>query len=396
MRDDDKNWFRQRIMEKIQEAFLLAVRFGLNEQKAAYKAANLRRKFPGFSKDALVEILIRRAARKTAAEGAVNGGAITAAEAGIAAPAPEAGQRPALIGAVGGLLVADVAYTTKVQMQLLLEIGEIYECPFSKDDEDDVWLIFKAALGITGAERAGAYSRFIFTEAGEKRFRKFLRDQGRRRAAQEMLRRIAGRKIAKYLSEKVVMRLIAVANAVFGFFFNRFVTRQVGKWAKVRAKIRASTFRGIDELKKTDRAAAIITLPVIFIAGTAGEEFPSDNLATLYAQASNRLELSELEIQQIEAMAEATDLMAAIAKRVPQVQCSQSKSALMDLGITAAAASAVKVNQKQRWIRWIAPMAPFADNPNDKQHRVLLRLSEVLGVAYSKQQLEEKIRYLCQ
>lgn len=123
-------------------------------------------------------------------------------------------------------------------MQLLLEIGEIYECPFRRDDEDDVWLIFKAALGIKGTERAGAYGRFIFTEAAEKQFRHFLRNEGRRRAAQEALRRIAGKEVAQYLSEKALLGLIGVFNIAFGAWFNRWVTRNVGKWAKVKAKIR--------------------------------------------------------------------------------------------------------------------------------------------------------------
>src|SRR6266536_1557573 len=248
MKDEDRNWIRQ----KLEEAFLTAVRSCLNEEKAAKKAVAVREKFPGMPKDALAEVLTRRAARKTAIEGGANGAAVTVAEAAIATPAPEGGQRVWAISAIPTLLAADVGYATKVQMQLLLEIGEIYDCPFSKDDEDDVWLIFKAALGVKGTERVGAYARFIFTEAAEKQFRKFLRDQGRRRAAKEALRRIAGREIAKYLSEKILLRLISVANAVFGFWFNRSVTRKVGKWAKVKAKIRASTLQSIDQIKAAD------------------------------------------------------------------------------------------------------------------------------------------------
>jgi hypothetical protein len=110
----------------------------LNEEKAAKKASALREKFPGMPKDALATILTKRAVRKTMIEGFGNGGAVTAAETVIATPAPELGQRLLALSGIGTLLAADVAYTTKVQMQLLLEIGEIYECPFSKDDEDDV------------------------------------------------------------------------------------------------------------------------------------------------------------------------------------------------------------------------------------------------------------------
>lgn len=164
MKEDNRSWIRQ----KLEEAFLTAVRSCLNEEKAVKKASAVREN------------------------------------------------------------------TTKVQMQLLLEIGEINECPFSQDDEDDVWLIFKTALGITGTERAGAYGRFIFTEAAEKQFRQFLRNEGRRRIAQEALRRIAGKEVAKYFSEKVLLRLIGVFNVAFGAWFNRWVTRNVGKWAKIR------------------------------------------------------------------------------------------------------------------------------------------------------------------
>jgi hypothetical protein len=258
-------------------------------------------------------------------------------------------------------------------MQLLLEIGQIYECPFSKDDEDDVWLIFKAALGIKGTERVGAYGRFIMTEMAEKQFRKFLRDQGRRRAAQEALRRIAGRQIAKYLSEKILLRLVAVANAVFGFWFNRSVTRKVGKWAKVKAKIRASTFQSIDELQKVDRGAAVLALPVIFLAGIHNGDV-NENVVTLYAQASSRLELSSEEVEEIEQMSDAENLEVKVHERLNGLESSRAKSALMNIGVTAAAASSLKFD--------------------GEKHACLLRLGDALGVHYSREQLEQKIDHL--
>src|SRR6266705_4743452 len=140
MKDEEKGWIKKRL----QEAFFTAVRACLNEHKAAQRAASVREKYPGMPQDVLAKILIDRAVRKTMIEGAANGGAITAAEAVIAVPAPEAGQRVLAISGIAALMAGDVAYATKIQMQLLLEIGEIYRCPFSKDDEDDVWLIFKA------------------------------------------------------------------------------------------------------------------------------------------------------------------------------------------------------------------------------------------------------------
>lgn len=89
MKDDDKNW----IQAKLEEAFLTAIRSCLNEEKAAKKASGVREKFPGMPKDALAQILTKRAVRKTMIEGALNGGLVTAAEVVVVAPLPEAGQR---------------------------------------------------------------------------------------------------------------------------------------------------------------------------------------------------------------------------------------------------------------------------------------------------------------
>lgn len=367
MKDDDKNWIR----DKLHEAFLAAVRSCLNEENAAEKVAAVREKFPGMPKDALTNILTKRAVRKTMIEGAANGGVITAAEAVVAAPAPEAGQRVLAIAGIGTLLAADVAFTTKVQMQLLLEIGQLYECPFSKDDEDDVWLIFKTSLGIKGTERVGLYGRFVFTETAKKQFRSFLRS-GARRVAQEAVKKIAGKEVAKFLSERVLMRLIPIANAAIGALFNRWVMRRVGKWAKVKAKIRASTFGSIDQIKAADRKAAMLALPIIFLVGTANGE-ATDNIFTLYSQSNNRLELSEEEIGEIETIFDGENFETILHDRLHSLQSTEAKVQLLNIGITAGAASFLEFDSKQ--------------------HACLLRLGEALALHYSRQQLEQKIDY---
>jgi murein DD-endopeptidase MepM/ murein hydrolase activator NlpD len=367
MKDDDKNWIRK----KLQAAFLTAMRACLNEEKAAKMAAAARKQFPGMPKDALAQILTKRAIRKTMIEGAATGGAITAAEAVIAAPAPEVGQRVGAIASIGTLLATDVAYTTKVQMQLLLEIGELYECPFNKDDEDDVWLIFMTALGVKGTERVGLYGRFVFTETAKKQFRSFLRT-GARQLVQDAVRRIAGKEIAKYVSEKALMRLIPVANAAISAWFNRCVTSRVGKWAKVRAKIRASTFQSIDRIKITEPGGAILTLPVIFLTGTANGEV-TDNIVTLYSQATARLELSETDIQEIERILDDENLEESLNAPLRCLQSSAAKTEMLNIGITAAGASRLAFNVNQ--------------------HNCLVRLSETLGLSYSREQLEQKIAY---
>lgn len=188
----------------------------LNSDKAAERAAAVRKSHPGMPKDALAQILIGRAARKTMIEGALNGAAITAAEIPLAAPVPEPGHKALAISGIAALLVGDIGFTTKVQMQLLLELGELYECPFSKDDEDDVWLVLKAALGAKGTERIGTYARYVFSETARKQFRRLLRSHGIRRTVQKIVEKVAGREIARRLSERALLRLIGESTSSSG------------------------------------------------------------------------------------------------------------------------------------------------------------------------------------
>jgi hypothetical protein len=134
-------------------------------------------------------MLIRRATRKTKWEGAANGVAVTGCEVLVAAPVPEPTHKVAAATGAVGLLLGDIAYTTRVQMQLLLAIAELYGCPLEPDDEEDLWVVFKSALGLKGIERVGSYGRFVVVETARKQFRVFLRT-GLRRAIQSVVIRI--------------------------------------------------------------------------------------------------------------------------------------------------------------------------------------------------------------
>ncbi len=86
-------------------------------------------------------------------------------------------------------------------MQLLLSIAELYGCPFEPDDEEDVWTVFKAALGLKGIERVGSYGRFAATELARKQVRKVLRN-GLRKSIQDRVIKLAGPTIGRYLAKK--------------------------------------------------------------------------------------------------------------------------------------------------------------------------------------------------
>ena len=343
----------------------------MNPKKAASETNQAREKYRGLPKDAIADVLIKRAARKTKWEGAANGLGVTGCELAVAVPAPEPAHKVAAASGVVALLLSDMAYTTRIQMQLLLAIAELYDAPFNADDEEDAYTVFKAALGLKGSERVGSYGRFIFTETARKQFRKLLRT-GIRRAVQDRVVKIAGPRIGRYLGEKYVMRLVPVANAAIGYAFNNKLTKSVGKWAKVKAKVRSMSFKHIDQIADEDPSARVWVLPLIFFAGTANDKL-TENVLILYSQANKRLELTEAQLRRVEAMIDSDELSTSFARELPQIASEGVRKSLYELAVTTAA-----VNLK----------------PEKAQEECLSHLADHLRVKYGKADLSEKIRFL--
>lgn len=254
-------------------------------------------------------------------------------------------------------------------MQLVMDMAQLYECPFSKEDEDDVWLIFKAAMGLKGTERIGFYSRILVYEAAKKQFRRFLRT-GLRKAVQLGVGKVAGPRIAKYLAEKYVIRLVFGINIVLGGLFNYWVTKAVGKWAKVKAKIRSSVFSQAD-LLRNDPKWRIWVLPIMFHVGTADDKL-TDNLVTVYAHAQQRLGLSEAELQTVESLVNSESLWTQMEKELPQLRDGKFERCLFDIAVTAAAVN----------------MAP-----SPEQHECLTHLGRLLNIDYLPGDLEKKMAF---
>ncbi len=326
---------KEEFVRRVDETFTTAVRASMDEEKASASARRTREEYQGLSSDALADILIKRAVRKTAVEGAVSGLGVTGLEILAATPVPEPTHKVA--AATGGvaMLLGDVAYTTRVQVQLLLEIAEVYSCPFERDEEEDVWLVFKAALGLKGTERAGSYGRFVFTEAARKQFRRLLRT-GIRHAVQEKVTKIAGPRVAKFLGEKYVLRLVPLANSGIGYALNSRTTKAVGRWAKVKAKVRASAFEQVKRIEAEEPEALAWVLPVIFYVGTADDRL-TDNVLTLYSQTSKRMSLNEEQLRWVEKLIDDEGLPRLFAKELPKISSEQARKALYDVAVTTAA-----------------------------------------------------------
>lgn len=361
---------RDKITEQVTAVLLSIVKAGINAEKSIERIKKLREKFNTLPNDHLAHILIKRAIRFTTAEGFANGAAVTACEALVAAPVPEPGHIIAAASGTIALILSDATITTKVQMQLVFDLATVYGSSYDKDDEEDVWQIFKAALGLKGTEKVIGYGRVLFVATAKKQFRALLRT-GIRKTLQAKLFKLGGQQVAKVLAEKYVMRIIPFANMAIGAIINNRVTNSVGKWAKTKAKVRSSTFKNIDKLILISRENAILSLPILFYVSTADDKL-TDNEAVLYAQSEERLSLSESEMDKIRSIEEDDNMSYFLKEKLKSISDVESKKCLFDIALTASAINLVE---------------------RDSQHECLVELSDILGIPYEKKALSERIRH---
>lgn len=359
------------LVQRAGDTFISVVRSSMNDQNAKAVAHGIREKYRGLPNDSHADILIKLAVRKTKWEGFASGLGITGCEIMVADPVPEPGHKAASIAGTIGLILGDIAFTTRVQMQLVISIAEIYNCPFQSGDDEDIWTIFKAAIGLKGTEKVGSYSRFIFTETARKQFRKLLRT-GLRRAVQDKIIKIAGPTVGRYIAEKNVMRIIPLANAGIGYVFNSNVTKGVGKWAKVKSKVRSSTFEDIKFIKDSDPDSLIWVLPIIFYMSTSDDTL-TENELTLYSQTSNRLSLSDDQFSKVESMINDEQLPLIFAEKLRNIGSDKVRRSLYKIALTTAA-----VNLKVQ----------------DKNNIYLAELANYLNLEFREDELNEKINYL--
>jgi hypothetical protein len=143
----------------------------------------------------------------------------------------------------------------------------------------------------------------------------------------------------------------------------------VGKWAKVKAKVRASAFKQVARISGEDPEARVWVLPIIFHVGTAEGSF-TENVLTL---TNKRLMLNTEEEISVESLIDDEQLPLIFADRLARVCSDAGRGALQDIAVTTAAVSL---------------------HPTQEQQDCLQQLASWLNVEYSHANLEEKVRFL--
>jgi tellurite resistance protein len=108
--------------------------------------------YAGVPADAIVDQRIKMASRYAALEGGISAGAYSAAI--IATIGSLGGASPATLPAAAITIVADVAFTTQLQLRLAYDVAVLYRVPLDLSDPEDLWKLIRVAFTIKGGEFA--------------------------------------------------------------------------------------------------------------------------------------------------------------------------------------------------------------------------------------------------
>lgn len=108
--------------------------------------------YAGVPADAIVDQRIKMASRYAALEGGISAGAYSAAI--IATIGSLGGASPATLPAAAITIVADVAFTTQLQLRLAYDVAVLYRVPLDLSDPEDLWKLIRIAFTIKGGEFA--------------------------------------------------------------------------------------------------------------------------------------------------------------------------------------------------------------------------------------------------
>ena len=205
--------------------FAASVKWVLESYADEVDAAYIRRRYPGAGPRNQARQARRWAARTAGIAGGASAAAISSMEvvtvAGGGLPAP------VLVPAIATSVMADVAYTTRLQLRTVYDLSVIHRAPLLLDEVEDCHLILMNAMGIKLGELGGQLLRPAGPSVIAYNVRRILRS-GLRKALQKAVQRVAGSQAARKITERALMRLaVPFVNVVVSSGMNSLFTRRV-------------------------------------------------------------------------------------------------------------------------------------------------------------------------
>lgn len=245
--EDLKRQFKGTSLEDFKAGDWLAnfARWMLEQYARNVDAAYIRRMYPGAGTDEQSKKAIALAGQYAGIAGGLSATAVTALELSI----PSTGGLDAIVAvpAIGGSIMADVGFSTRLQLRSTYDLSVIHAAPLSTDDVEDCYLIFSLALNMKLGEAAKDIVKAVGPAILKYNVRRLLRT-GLRKALIEILRRLIG-PIARKLTEKALMRILVPGLSIpLSVWMNRRFTKAVLAQANVHMRRRGAVIRPLMEI----------------------------------------------------------------------------------------------------------------------------------------------------
>ena len=193
-------------------------------------------KYGTADKERLAKKLISVASRNSVVLGGLTGIAMSTDEVVALATFGEAGVGlPGNVAIAVAALAAEVLVLTRIQLQLVANLGKLYGVPLDPDDPEDVLTIMAFALGGAVAEEAGRLGMRVGGRLAGKAVRRVI--------AKDVLAAMnrLGVKLGIKITQRAVARLVVPGVSILlGAGWDYFSTKSVASIAKRHFKERAT------------------------------------------------------------------------------------------------------------------------------------------------------------
>ena len=264
--EEIKAFFRKMQPEDLHNGawFEKLLSFALFNYQNKVTADYFQKEYPGLPPDAIVDLRIALAKKYAAISGGTTGAAYTAAVAATIGTA--GGASPVMIPGAIVTLVADLGYTSLLQLRLAHDISVLYGHPLDYQDPQDLIDLINLAFGVEAGETLHRGLQRLSPEF----VRVFIKNTIKG-SSLEWLKALPV--VGKYLLQRNIIKAgIPVVGIVLGVGLNYYMTGQIGKRARTKFRRRAAIEEAVRDFPLDEVQNMHLLLDLIWLAIFADKE----------------------------------------------------------------------------------------------------------------------------
>lgn len=238
--------------------------FALYNYQQKVTAEYFQKKYPGLPSDAIVDLRIALAKKYAA----ISGGTTSAAYTGIVAATigTAGGASPVALPAALTTFVADLSYTTLLQLRLAYDISVLYGHPLLYEDPEDLTDLIHLAFGAEAGETLNKCLQRLSPE-----FTRFFIKKNVTGSTLQSLKALPV--VGKYLLQRSIIKTtIPVVGIGLGVGLNYYMTGQIGKRARTIFRRRAAVEEAVREFLLDHVQNMRLLLDLIMLANSADKK----------------------------------------------------------------------------------------------------------------------------